>query len=426
MKKITHFVFFIVLLTISTTQAQLHRCGTMPHYNQSAAKNPAVQMRMNQTEENSRNWIAKKKSSKSTESVVTITIPVVVHVIHQGEEIGVDSNISDEQILSQIQILNNDFRSLNIDAITDSHPFWPVTVDTGIDFCMAKKDPNGKATNGITRTKSKYPYFNGIISNDTIKSTAKGGRDNWDPTKYLNIWLYKLSPGNTNLGYATFPSELATEPQFDGVAIRYDAFGISPNNMSDNNLGRTATHEVGHWLNLRHIWGDENCGDDLVDDTVTHEKENYGCPTFPHSASSACVSDLNGEMYMNYMDYVDDNCMNMFTNGQANRMRAALSIERVGLLTSTACSGDVLGVGDFSDENNVAIYPNPTKSNFMVNAETTSTISVYNLLGVKVLHFNQVSEFPFQIDIQSLQEGTYIVKISSENQTTTKKIVKTN
>src|SRR5205085_7351896 len=141
-----------------------------------------------------------------------------------------------------------------------------------------------------------------------VKYTANGGHDAWNRDQYLNIWVCDLSG---KIGYAQFPGGPAAT---DGVVIDYQAFGTLGTASIPFHLGRTATHEIGHWLNLRHIWGDANCGDDLVADTPTQQTDNGGCPSFPHVT---CSNGPNGDMFMNYMDYVNDNCMNMFTAGQS-------------------------------------------------------------------------------------------------------------
>ena len=161
-----------------------------------------------------------------------------------------------------------------------------------------------------------------------MKKVSTGGLDAWNASKYLNLWVCNLSGGV--LGYAQFPGGAAAT---DGVVILTTAFGKGGSAASPFNLGRTATHEVGHWLNLRHIWGDANCGNDLVSDTPTQQTSNYGCPSFPHVT---CSNGSNGDMFMNYMDYVDDRCMYMFSTGQSTRMNALFASggARVGLVTS--------------------------------------------------------------------------------------------
>ncbi|MCB0639531.1 MAG: T9SS type A sorting domain-containing protein [Lewinella sp.] len=245
-----------------------------------------------------------------------ITIPVVVHVIYNKST----ENISDAQILSQIQVLNDDFRRTNSDADNT----WSQAADSEIEFCMATTDPNGNPTTGITRTSTSVTAFS---TNDNMKFNSSGGKDAWPASDYLNIWVCDISGGI--LGYAQFPGGAAAT---DGVVIDYQYFGTIGTATSPFDLGRTATHEVGHWLNLRHIWGDGNCNvDDFVTDTPTSDAANYGCAIGHVSCSST-------DMVQNYMDYSDDACMNLFTAGQKTRMRALFDGgARASMLNSSAC-----------------------------------------------------------------------------------------
>jgi hypothetical protein len=194
-----------------------------------------------------------------------------------------------------------------------------------IRFVLAKTDPDGKPTSGITRTKTTVTSF---PQDDSVKSGATGGIDAWPSDKYLNLWVCALGGGL--LGYAQFPGGPAAT---DGVVILNTAFGSMGTATAPYNLGRTATHEIGHWLNLRHIWGDtEDCsGTDFVDDTPNAQLPNYGKPIFPHVS---CSNGPNGDMFMNYMDYVDDAAMVMFTAGQVIRMQAALAGPRSSILAT--------------------------------------------------------------------------------------------
>ena len=241
-----------------------------------------------------------------------ITIPVVVHVVWKKPE----ENISDAQIKSQITVLNKDFRGTNPDK-SKAPPVWSALVaNANLKFELAKKDPAGQKSTGITRTQTTRGSFG--TAND-VKKTSKGGADAWPSDKYLNLWVCNLA--ENLLGYAQFPGGPAAT---DGVVILYTAFGTTGVAATPFNLGRTATHEIGHWLNLRHIWGDRNdCGGtDFVTDTPNAQLPNTGKPTFPHVT---CNNGPNGDMFMNYMDYVDDDTMFMFTPGQVVRMNATLA-----------------------------------------------------------------------------------------------------
>jgi hypothetical protein len=249
-----------------------------------------------------------------------LTIPVVVHVVHRTA----DENISTGQIKSQIAALNRDFGATNTDK-SKTPPVWQGLIGNArVKFALAKKDPKGKATSGITRTKTKAESFG---TNDAVKRATSGGATAWPTSKYLNLWVCSLGDGL--LGYAQFPGGAAAT---DGVVILNTAFGTTGTAATPFNLGRTAVHEVGHWLNLNHIWGDtSDCsGTDHVSDTPAAQLPNYGSPTFPHVT---CTNGPNGDMFVNYMDYVDDAAMVMFTGGQVARMQATLAGPRSSLGT---------------------------------------------------------------------------------------------
>jgi len=257
-----------------------------------------------------------------------VTIPVVVHVVYNTAE----ENISDAQIQSQINVLNQDFRKLNADVANTPGAFAGLASDSNIEFCLATVDPNGNPTNGVLRVPTTATSFG---TNNTVKSSSSGGSNAWNAGKYLNMWVCDISGGT--LGYAQFPGGSAST---DGVVIDYLYFGTIGTATAPFNKGRTATHEVGHWLNLRHIWGDDGTGctgSDQVTDTPNAAGPNYGCPAFP---LVTCSNGPNGDMFMNYMDYTDDACGLMFTNGQKTRAQALFSTggARVGFLTSNACS----------------------------------------------------------------------------------------
>jgi hypothetical protein len=243
-----------------------------------------------------------------------IKIPVVVHVVHRTSA----ENISDEQVASQIRVLNQDFMGTNADLANVPEAFRERVGVPQIQFELATRDPAGNPTDGITRTPTGELSF-GI--DDEVKSPATGGIASWDTRRYLNIWVCTLS--RSLLGYAQFPGG---PPETDGVVILNTAFGTTGSAAPPFNLGRTATHEVGHYLNLSHIWGESrisNCTDsDYVDDTPNQFGPNQGKPEFPRIS---CSNGPHGDLFMNYMDYVDDDTMFMFTHSQVTRMRATLA-----------------------------------------------------------------------------------------------------
>ena len=241
-----------------------------------------------------------------------ITIPTVVHVVYRSDS----ENISDAQVKSQIKALNDDFRAKNTDKSKVPAVWKGLVTDSKIQFALATKSPRGKKTNGITRTATTVRSFG---PDDTVKSKQTGGVNPWPTQRYLNIWVCSLGGGL--LGYGQFPGRPAAT---DGVVILNTAFGTNGTAAAPFNKGRTATHEVGHFLNLRHIWGDRNdcSGTDFVADTPAAEQANVGKPRFPQIT---CNNGPDGDMFMNYMDYVDDAAMVMFTVGQVARMNATLA-----------------------------------------------------------------------------------------------------
>lgn len=270
------------------------KCASHEVLQAQLAADPSLAIRMNQIEDFT-------QKARLTGKLVNgkIVIPVVVNVLYRTAA----ENISDALIQSQIDVLNKDFTATNSDFSSIPSLFSGVAANVDITFQLQKI--NRKST-----TKTSWG------TRDTMKKASRGGIDPTSPSNTLNIWSCTIGGGI--LGYAQFPGgSLAT----DGVVIDAKYFGVTSNSGSSYpyNLGRTGTHEVGHYLNLRHIWGDATCGSDLVADTPTHNTANYGVPTYPHL--STCTG-TPVEMTMNYMDYTDDRGMYMFTNGQKARISA--------------------------------------------------------------------------------------------------------
>ncbi|HEY1040392.1 MAG TPA: zinc metalloprotease, partial [Bacteroidia bacterium] len=343
MKLLFKFIIASCLVLISVNRSAAQRsCGSESLYNEMLNSNPKLKANKLQRENNLQQLISARVANGNNATSSVISIPVVVHVIHHGEATGVGANVSDARIQQQIDILNTAFAGLNSDSLTPSHPFYPYVGKSSIQFCLAKTDPYGYATTGITRTASPVNAF--FKSFDAyIKSTQKGGKNGWDNSQYLNIWIVTI--GGTELGWAYYPDIAYYIPEQDGIVIGNKSLGISPDNFPDCNDGNTLVHEAGHWLNLIHTWGPEAnsvCGDDQVTDTPTSQGPNYGCPSFPCRPNNSCGSGANGEMYMNYMDYSSDQCMRMFSKGQVTRMEAAFSLYRSSLLSSQGCQVSVI------------------------------------------------------------------------------------
>lgn len=319
-KQIT--LLLLSFLFVGMLSAQQRDCSTMDNLEYRKQQDPQLEARMQQIEEFTRQRIQEMGPQESISGNI-ITIPVVVHVIYRTAQ----ENISAAQIQSQIDVLNEDFRRTNADA--DNR--WSQAVDTEIQFCLASVDPNGNPTTGITRKSSTTTAWG---TNDAMKRASSGGVDAWNTGEYLNMWVCNIGGGI--LGYAQFPGGSAAT---DGVVMGPQYFGSSQKGTgfylsAPFDLGRTTTHEVGHFLNLRHIWGDGGCSvDDFVSDTPTSDAPNYGCTPTHVSCSST-------DMVQNYMDYSDDGCMNLYTAGQKARMRAILNAggSRRSLALSDKCS----------------------------------------------------------------------------------------
>lgn len=339
---------------------------------------------------------------------MVVNIPIVVHVVYNTSA----ENISDEQIFSQIAVLNQDFNALNseIESIVPAI-FEPVVGDIGFHFCLASKDPAGNATTGITRTHTNNNL--GIAGTTAIHYSAQGGHDAWPIDKYLNIWVAKFAGGIG--GVATFPSDGPDAEQ--GIQISYKQFGtIGTATNPPYNLGRTATHEIGHYFNLDHVWGPNQNSCCTEDDGVLDTPDS--CEDYLHECPSGTTfSCLAPDMWMNFMNYTDDACMAMFTKGQKQRIYDALNNFRPGLLTSDGCQ--TVGVKEGKSlKNNLVILSNPAQNHLSFEVESQATgkweIRLFNSLGQTVfsqeINANQSKSF----DCETLPRGIYFLVASQD------------
>lgn len=305
-------------------------CGAMEELANQLLQDPSMEARMQAIQRHTEEFEHAHEHGNGER--VVITIPVVFHIVHNGDALGSNENLPESLILAQLEQLNQDFALLNSDASLIPALFQPVAANTEIQFCLAQRKPDGTATTGINRVNGGQASWTQSQINSTLKPSTI-----WDRNQYLNIWSVVFGGSSSSLlGYAQFPGGAANT---DGVVVVYSSVGsvALPNPAGGSYArGRTATHEIGHWLNLRHIWGDATCGSDLVADTPTHNTSNSGCPTYPHL--STCTG-TPVEMTMNYMDYTFDACMYMFTAGQKTRMQAVLATggSRASLLSSQGC-----------------------------------------------------------------------------------------
>ena len=345
-KRLLAFAFCITNI-LNFASAQTPKCLSHIRSEARLQQNPSLRA-VRQQAENLVQAQIRRDANNPNRAESVVTVPVVFHVVYKTTT----QNISDAQIQSQITVLNQDYRKLNTDAANTPAVWKPIAADAQIQFCLATRTPTGAVSNGITRTlttKTRFANTTNTIDPDDVKFTSTGGIEGWDPTRYLNIWVCRLD--DFTYGYTYLPGDLAQYPEYDGIVVDYRAVGnigtagtggTSFVGLADK--GRTLTHEVGHWFNLEHIWGDGDgtaCLSDFVDDTPPADVENSDCPTFPRKVGAMCTTDPSGQMFMNYMDYVQDNCMNIFTVGQAARMTATLNGIRLSIRTSNSCAGAI-------------------------------------------------------------------------------------
>ncbi len=418
MKKPILYLTLILTATSFLIPSSLlgQKCQTSEKRAERISQNPDIVTEINQINQFTEQWIATQEASAQARTVVTV--PVVVHVVWLENS----ENISEAQIMSQIDVLNEDFRQLNSNFSSTPAAFQAIAADVEIEFCLADTDPDGNPTNGITRTQTTIDE---IGETESFYSTSAGGHDPWDNTQYINIWVCNQEPGS--LGFAT-PPGTAEPPESDGVVIPSVYFGTigTAANSTPNHLGRTATHEMGHYFNLEHLWGPEYGGcdeDDFVSDTPNQDTESGGCPSFPFT--DYCTTSGNGINFQNFLDYADDDCMTMFTEGQKMRMLAAINGPRASLLNSTACSGMVStkNLNDFASSIN--IFPNPTNQFITISIEDkyaskNVTWELFDMVGTKHLVFSMKENK--KINLENLPEGVYFLSCL-EFPETVKKII---
>ena len=297
----------------SVKESLLKHCSTDEYFADQLEHNPMLKAHHDELEELTQRFVATYDGKVSTRAVVTI--PVVFHVVYNTTA----QNVSNAMIAAQLKVLNDDFR--NAAAAAGG-------ANVEVQFVMARRTPSGAASTGIERRFSTASFG----ADDKVKRLSTGGLDAWNATKYLNIWLCNLGGGL--LGYATFPSSLASSPQLDGVVCLFST--VPGGSAAPYNLGRTLTHEVGHWLSLYHTFqggcaSSTISGGDFVYDTPAERSSAFGCPVGRNTCASA-----GDDPITNFMDYTDDSCMNKYTPGQKARAQAVFGASgaRVGILTS--------------------------------------------------------------------------------------------
>jgi hypothetical protein len=407
----------IILVTTSSAQSQIIPCATTEYITYLNQQDLGIKNTIEETFFDAKRY-SNLKFKKQKDTIYTIQ--VVFHVLYNNST----ENLNKNYILSQLEELNECFRRKNADTTETRDIFIPVAADAGIEFELAKLDPEGNPTTGIIRKPTVLPTFGQFPINlsitDRVKETTYGSPV-WDPDRYLNIWICDLSVSGFDalLGYAYPPTNaenwdansFATKNK-QGVVVHYKVVG------KDNPLllatgSKTLVHEVGHYLGLRHIWGDgsrfQGCNvDDFMDDTPNSRAASNGC----NLGQNTCLNNPGDlpDMIENYMDYSEGECQNMFTEQQVGQMRSNLTLFRSGIATVRYPAPPVQ-VSEFT-----AIYPNPVVDNLTVtladiDPEADYQIEITNLLGQAVFLSN-LEPMPIQI-IQGLDalQGMYLCKI---------------
>lgn len=414
----------ILILTATVTlnaQSQVQRCGAMEHQESLDLLHPELKAQRMAFDAERDPSISENSQSRGS---LVVTIPVVFHILYATPA----QNIPDARIFEQLDVMNKDFSRTNLDASNTRSMFQGVAVNTQIQFCLAQRTPGGAATTGIVRVS-----YTGAFPNNPHTISPE-----WDHTRYLNIYIGSIGG---LLGYATFPPG---SPGNDHVVAEVTAVGGPnvPGTFTPYHLGRTVTHEVGHWLNLHHTFNGgcagttaNNCGlaGDFICDTPPTANPAFGCPSnnpnsctettpFPPPYSANMV-----DMFENYMDYTDDGCMNMFSSGQSTRMNDAITQLRPLLLTSLGCVP--VGINELIDENFVSVAPNPSSGEFRIDynlpAKTDVALTVTDVMG-KVVHtekLNYPTNTKSTIDLSENSSGVYQLRVETANGYLVKRLV---
>jgi hypothetical protein len=448
MKKIAILTLSIILNLQVTAQENYKKCLTTRLVEQELISNPDyAKGRVNSITENIA-WIKANHSEKTT-----LNIPVVIHIIHKNthSNIGIGTNISIAQIEDALKILNEDYSKTNPEYPNPPrNTFLNYWGNPDMKFCLATSDPSGNPTNGIIRTSTTVADWDADdnFESDAMKRTSNGGMDAWDPSNYLNIWVCNLSNSNgggQTLGYAYPPGLQSWNAWKDGIVVDFQYFGTI-GGASPNSDGRTATHEIGHYLGLMHTFcedadaqgnpiccdNDNNSWGGYVDDTPA-TKDIYFDPVTASTSNNTCNDLLYSNIFTNNVLDMDENFMSyasttwMFTNDQIDVMDATLNGYRSSLKNTTVsmnCDGSVgTGLNNYQLEN-LDIYPNPTLGKLNVaSADKINTLSIINIIGKEILFVKDFSAKT--IDLSSFKNGVYFINIITDKGTHIEKIILT-
>jgi Pregnancy-associated plasma protein-A/Secretion system C-terminal sorting domain len=414
-------IFAVLSILVSHGQLLAQQaCSSFSYQQQALLNDPSLRNEVSTIEK----FIQQKIASRAATTAgrpqggnVIIKIPVVVHILYNqpGE------NISDEKVYSQLRVLNESFRRLNADTIKTPNAFKAIAADCEIEFQLATSDPQRRNTTGIIRKYTPVKIWN---ADDKMKFSAETGSDAWDAKNYLNIWVCNMGRA---AGYSSFPGGPAAK---DGIVIAFNVFGI--NTKAGYEMGKTAVHEAGHWMGLRHIWGDAYCGNDNIDDTPTQNTFTSGCPS--GIRASSCGTNPNGDMYMNYMDLTLDACTNLFTEGQKERMRATFETGggRKSILTSYGLLPPLINEIPLPEQLptwfHPQLYPNPAFNEMTLDLAYDirwigKTLRVTNLQGLVVMQL-VISSKAQKIDVSHLRPGMYILSGKKDGSEIKQKFIK--
>jgi hypothetical protein len=423
-----------VFASLTSFSQQIHRCGTYEAVQHQAALNSEYLGNIDEV-------FNRAKNGRSQDRATVYTIPVVFHVVYSIA----DENVPDSVLLNQLNVLNEAYGYTNADQINLRDTFNTIVGSTDIQFELALIGPDGNPTNGITRTSTAITEFGslGMLTGDMsdlerIKSTSDGGEDAWDQSRYLNIWVADMSVGfggqsiTALMGYATPPDNLSNWPagstagMSDGVVLQYQAVGsnnpipLDPGTGAINFEGKTCVHEVGHYLGLRHIWGDGDCSEqDGIDDTpnaIENSQNITNCDTLNNTCTDniGSLGDLPN-MQENYMDYSPESCQVAFTIGQSDLMRGVIETHRWDLIDNYP----VLSTLENQDLN-VTIYPNPSTGMFTIKGTSTNgLVEMFSNNGQLIYTIMTKAK---ETIITDLPNGIYFVRISNTENIITKKI----
>jgi hypothetical protein len=411
---------FLALSFFTAHLVAQQNCSTYDYQEQLWQGNPQLRIKAEAVETFIQQKLSDRKVTNGLnkgQELPLIKIPVVVHILyHQSSE-----NIADQQVYDQLAVLNKCFRRLHSDTLKTPSYFKNLSADCEIEFVLATSDPKRRATTGIIHKYTPIAQWN---ADDKMKFSSEMGDDAWDTKSYLNIWVCNV---RRTAGYASFPGGTAEK---DGIVLTPSVFGLG--GTPGYELGKTAVHEAGHWLGLRHIWGDAYCGDDKVGDTPQQGNFTTGCPS---GVRLSCNSGANGDMYMNYMDITQDACTNLFTEGQKERMRTLFEPggDRYELIYSKGLLPPLYS--EIPLEENEAptwlhpqLYPNPAVSELTLDLSYDSRwigkpLTITNAQGIVIMQIT-ISAKVQKINVTRLNPGLYFLVTKRDGESIRQKFIK--